>query len=273
MAISWLFLFTLISTLLATAHHSSADQHDRKAIYMTVNKNFNTTYTYCLKDSLDKKLVKSKIVCDKYSNGEGPLLGGSADFISKGPIFGETSDNLALPGSYLTNTDAVTTISRSEEVTDSMAPCTPSFSSRAKPLSSKINPDAEFEYGSGLINPIKALYPGLVYDADKHDYVKFLCGAGYSDDKILQLITGNQKLKTVTNVGPSNSTYKAKLVAPKGLKVVVSPSILSFTSIGQKLSFSLKLEGKLDRLISSASSLWDDGTFQVRSPIIVYIAP
>ncbi|XP_024927666.2 subtilisin-like protease SBT3 [Ziziphus jujuba] len=215
---------------------------------------------YCLKDSLDKKLVKSKIVCDKYSNGEGPLLGGSADFISKGPIFGETSDNLALPGSYLTNTDAVTTISRSEEVTDSMAPCTPSFSSRGPniPITRNI---------------LKALYPGLVYDADKHDYVKFLCGAGYSDDKILQLITGNQKLKTVTNVGPSNSTYKAKLVAPKGLKVVVSPSILSFTSIGQKLSFSLKLEGKLDRLISSASSLWDDGTFQVRSPIIVYIAP
>ncbi|XP_015876858.3 cucumisin [Ziziphus jujuba] len=179
-----------------------------------------------------------------------------------------------------------------------------SLMTTAKPLSSKINPDAEFAYGSGLINPIKALYPGLVYDTDELDYVKFLCGEGY--DKILQNITGNDKLKctkgssisatdlnypsfalstlpsqsithvfyrTVTNVGSANSNYKAKVVAPQGMNVIVSPSVLSFTSIGQKLSFSVELKGKIDGIIASASLVWDDGTFQVRSPIVVCIAP
>ncbi|XP_060675801.1 cucumisin-like [Ziziphus jujuba] len=175
----------------------------------------------------------------------------------------------------------------------------------AKPMSSKINPEAEFAYGADLINPVKALFPGLVYDADELDYVRFLCGEGYSNDEILH-ITGNNKLKctkgssisatdlnypsfalststsesithvfhrTVANVGSAHSKYKAKVVPPKGLNVIVSPSVLSFTSIGQKLSFTVTLNGKINGVIASTSLLWNDGTFQVRSPTIVYIAP
>jgi hypothetical protein len=50
----------------------------------------------------------------------------------------------------------------------------------------------------------------------------------------------------------------------------VNPSILSFTSLDQKLSFALTIEGTTDKSIVSASLVWDDGTFQVRSPIVVY---
>ncbi|KAH7537188.1 hypothetical protein FEM48_Zijuj03G0065600 [Ziziphus jujuba var. spinosa] len=131
----------------------------------------------------------------------------------------------------LSNPDAVATISRSEEDTDFMAPYLPSFPSRGpnpitqysqnKPSSSKINPVAEFAYGSGLINPIRSLYPGLVYDADEHDYVK-----------------------TVTNVGSANSTYKAKVVAPKGLNVVVSLAFYLSHLLGKSYRLPSSLKGK-----------------------------
>ncbi|KAI3945594.1 hypothetical protein MKW92_032561 [Papaver armeniacum] len=60
------------------------------------------------------------------------------------------------------------------------------------------NTDAEFAYGAGHINPLKAVNPGLVYDANEVDYVKFLCGSGY-DTKSLRIITGD--LSTCTSNG------------------------------------------------------------------------
>ena len=44
----------------------------------------------------------------------------------------------------------------------------------ATPMSSDLNPEAEFAYGAGQINPVKAVCPGLVYDISESDYVRFL---------------------------------------------------------------------------------------------------
>ncbi|RVX13627.1 Cucumisin [Vitis vinifera] len=80
--------------------------------------------------------------------------------------------------------------------------------------------------------------------------------------------------RTVTNVGSSVSTYKATVIgAPEGLEIQVEPSILSFTSLMQKLSFVLKVEGKVGDNIVSASLVWDDGVHQVRTPIVVLALP
>ena len=49
---------------------------------------------------------------------------------------------------------------------------------------------AEFVYGSGQINPTKAVDPGLVYDTSKEDYINLLCSLGY-DEKNLRLISGD----------------------------------------------------------------------------------
>ncbi|RVX13622.1 Cucumisin [Vitis vinifera] len=173
----------------------------------------------------------------------------------------------------------------------------------ALPMSAEKNPDAEFAYGAGQIDPLKSVNPGLVYDADKIDYVKFLCGQGYTT-QTLQLVTGDNSVcseatngtvwdlnypsfalssstfesitgvftRTVTNVGSPVSTYKATVTgAPIGLQIQVVPDILSFTSLGQKLSFVLKVEGKVGDNIVSASLVWDDGVHQVRSPIVVFV--
>ncbi|KAM5556548.1 cucumisin-like [Rosa sericea] len=175
----------------------------------------------------------------------------------------------------------------------------------AKPMSAKTSPQAEFAYGAGLINPSRAPYPGLIYDLDVQDYVDFLCSQGYNN-KLLEQVTGdktsscssksnNEKAtdlnypsftlcikdpefvngvfhRTVTNVGSSNSTYIAKVLAPSGLKINVDPSVLSFTSLGQKKSFVVTVKGPIEKSnIVSASLVWDDGAFQVRSPIVVYV--
>ncbi|XP_021890180.1 cucumisin-like, partial [Carica papaya] len=108
----------------------------------------------------------------------------------------------------------------------------------ASPINSKENPDAEFSYGSGHINPLKALNPGLVYNTTEMDYVNFLCNE--LPPILVKLISGDDVVncsnsinayelnyptmsanveptkpftvkfpRTVTNVGRHNSVYKA----------------------------------------------------------------
>ncbi|KAK7355304.1 hypothetical protein VNO80_14558 [Phaseolus coccineus] len=174
----------------------------------------------------------------------------------------------------------------------------------ATPMSALLNPEAEFAYGAGQINPMKALNPGLVYDANETDYVNFLCGQGY-DIKKLRTITNDHSSctqpkngmvwdlnlpsfalsmntaipfsrtfhRTVTNVGANTSTYKARIIVPPSLlKFKVEPDVISFSSVGEKKSFTLVIEGILNAEIVSSSLIWDDGTFQVRSPIVVFPA-
>jgi len=173
----------------------------------------------------------------------------------------------------------------------------------ATPMSPLLNPEAEFAYGAGQINPMKALNPGLVYDANESDYVNFLCSQGY-DTKNLQTITNDDSSctqqpndgmgldlnlpsfalsmytsipfsstfhRTVTNVGANTSIYKARLNVPSSsLKLKVEPDVMSFSYVGEKKSFTLVIEGTLDVETVSCSLIWDDETFQVRSPIVVF---
>ncbi|RVX13841.1 Cucumisin [Vitis vinifera] len=142
----------------------------------------------------------------------------------------------------------------------------------ATPMSAKKkNPEAKFAYGAGNIDP------GLVYDADEIDYVKFLCGQGYSTRALWPGASRSPRNPSLAcsvglsqNIGSSVSTYKATVIgASEGLEIQVEPSILSFTSLMQKLSFVLKVEGKVGDNIVSASLVWDDGVHQVRTPIVV----
>ncbi|XP_054796517.1 cucumisin-like isoform X2 [Prosopis cineraria] len=173
----------------------------------------------------------------------------------------------------------------------------------ARPLSPRFNREAEFAYGAGQIDPIKAVNPGLVYDASEIDFVRFLCGQGYTT-RTLQLVTGDDSScsgaakasdlnypsfalptpasnvtvsgsfrRTVTHVGSEKSTYNATVSGPPGLKIQVNPSVLSFTSYGEKQSFVVSVEGSLEASIVSTSLVWSDGKIQVRSPIVVFNSP
>ena len=78
--------------------------------------------------------------------------------------------------------------------------------------------------------------------------------------------------RTVTNVGPVGSTYKAKVITVSHINVSVKPSALSFRSSGEKNSFVVTVSGKglPIKIRVSASIMWSDGTHNVRSPIVVY---
>lgn len=164
--------------------------------------------------------------------------------------------------------------------------------------------EAEFAYGAGHIDPVKAANPGLVYETSTADYVKMLCSIGFDNSKLKAIFGGNiscpaagkkgtpkdlnypsfaanveQKKpftlsfpRTVTNVGRAKSVYKATITKNPRLNITVNPSVLSFNSLKEKKSFAVIVEGKgLENLtIESASLVWSDGTHSVRTPIAVY---
>ncbi|XP_074290267.1 subtilisin-like protease SBT4.4 [Silene latifolia] len=174
----------------------------------------------------------------------------------------------------------------------------------ATPMSPSKNPEAEFAYGSGHLNPVKATNPGIVYDATVKDYIAFLCKLGYEPTEI-GLITGNKSIscpeeigpspkdvnypsmaalvdadkpfnlkfsRTVTNVGNSSSTYKAKVISGSNIQVGVKPDTLSFKSLKESKSFDIVVTGKgiPSSSLATASLIWSDGIHTVRSPIVVY---
>lgn len=167
------------------------------------------------------------------------------------------------------------------------------------------NPDAEFAYGAGHLDPVNAASPGLVYETSKDDYIKMLCTIGFNSSKLRIIAGGNVTcpagekltpkdvnyptmtayvagnrpftvsfLRRVTNVGLADSTYKAYIINRSQLNITVEPDILSFKSLNEKKSFRIIVNGKgleLERYrMKSASLVWSDGFHKVRSPIVVY---
>ncbi|KAJ4964338.1 hypothetical protein NE237_024277 [Protea cynaroides] len=174
----------------------------------------------------------------------------------------------------------------------------------ARSMNATTNPDAEFAYGAGHIDPVKAVDPGLVYVAFKDDYIKFLCNIGWSATRI-SIISGDNNTcpessrgtsidlnypsmavnlppsstafainfpRRVTNVGSPNSTYKASFISDSKINISVKPEVLSFTSLNEEKSFVVTVSGNgvPQGSMASASLVWSDGTHTVRSPIVVY---
>lgn len=153
-----------------------------------------------------------------------------------------------------------------------------------------------FSYGSGHIQPNKAMDPGLVYDLTTNDYLNFLCALGYNKTQIetfaetpytcpksISLTNFNYPSITVPklhgsitvtrivkNVG-SPAIYEARISEPAGVSVSITPKSLTFTKIGEVKSFSLTLKAKK---VTAAKDYvfgeltWSDGEHYVRSPIV-----
>ncbi|KAD7478144.1 hypothetical protein E3N88_01280 [Mikania micrantha] len=162
-----------------------------------------------------------------------------------------------------------------------------------------------FDIGSGHLNPLKAMDPGLVYDMNADDYILFLCNYGYTKDQIKNLINLSPRTtvncpkqhttyanlnypsitvsslqdtmtikRTVRHVGAKRtSIYIASIVSPHGVEVTVWPRILFFSYFCDEISYYVTLkpqklsQGRYDY----GEIVWSDGFHTVRSPLVVCV--
>lgn len=139
-------------------------------------------------------------------------------------------------------------------------------------------PSTPFDYGAGHVDPISALDPGLVYDANIDNYIDFLCAINYSSSMIKTITKQDYPCKdgkengvgylnypsfsvpfqtasgpgggssaptvvkytrTLTNVG-NPATYKVSVSQQtKAVKILVEPEVLTFSKPYEKKSFTV----------------------------------
>ncbi|KAJ3705654.1 hypothetical protein LUZ61_009359 [Rhynchospora tenuis] len=155
-----------------------------------------------------------------------------------------------------------------------------------------------FAMGAGHVNLSKVVDPGLVYDLGVNDYVSYLCGLKIGDagvSKIVQRIVNCSLVgsitelnypailidlqsspitvnRTLTNVGMANSTYAAVVDVPTEVTVIVNPSILQFTKVNEKMSFTVTVTWNSTGNVSGGAEgnlKWVSDSHVVRSPLVV----
>ncbi|XP_057952932.1 subtilisin-like protease SBT3.9, partial [Malania oleifera] len=155
-----------------------------------------------------------------------------------------------------------------------------------------------FDFGGGVVNPNKAIDPGLVFDMETSDYVNFLCSMGY-DESVINKMTRmhiqcngttnfpeNLNLpsisvpelkscltisRTATNVGPENSWYISFIEAPPGISLMVEPPILFFNGALKNINFKITLCSQLrvQGRYSFGYIYWTNPNHLVKMPITV----
>ncbi|KAG0468552.1 hypothetical protein HPP92_017880 [Vanilla planifolia] len=161
-----------------------------------------------------------------------------------------------------------------------------------------------FQMGSGHLDPVAASDPGLIYDINFHDYIRYLCGSGlFSSQDVSAIVQGKincsnirgikpEELnypsigvtlsassptvtvtRTVTNVGDTDTTYTVDFVEPEGVRIDVSPVTLDFKNVGEMKSYNVTISFKSTPMppgdYSEGHLAWDSGKYFVRSPIAV----
>jgi subtilisin family serine protease len=160
-----------------------------------------------------------------------------------------------------------------------------------------------FDHGSGHVDPIAALNPGLVYDLTVDDYLGFLCALNYTATEITALarrkfqcdagkkysvadlnypsfavvfdtmggVNTVKHTRILTNVGPAG-TYKASVTSDsKAVKITVDPEELSFKENEKKpFTVTFTSSGSTPQKVNGFGRLeWSNGKNVVGSPISI----
>lgn len=163
-----------------------------------------------------------------------------------------------------------------------------------------------FAMGACHINPLKANDPGLIYDIQPEEYIRYLCGLNYTDKEIeimtqksldcskfesipesqlnypsFSVALGSSEeiiTRTVTNVGLAASTYTVKVFAPEGVSIEVLPEKLVFTKRNQTATYQVSVSRKDDddddkssdgKSFTQGVVKWFSGKCSVSSPVSV----
>ncbi|XP_010919952.3 subtilisin-like protease [Elaeis guineensis] len=161
-----------------------------------------------------------------------------------------------------------------------------------------------FAMGSGHVDPVAANDPGLIYDIQPHDYIRYLCGSGFTDRQVTAIVRGvvncsrvraisAEQLnypsiavylslssatktieRTVTIVGNAKTVYRVQFEEPEGVRVDVSPKTLQFSQVDEKKSYNVTLSviggtTPVAGQVSEGNLAWVSGKYYVRSPIAV----
>lgn len=158
-------------------------------------------------------------------------------------------------------------------------------------------------FGAGHVDPVRALAPGLVYDASVDDYVAFLCAVGVAPRQVQAVsaspnVTCTRKLSSpgdlnypsfsvvfrrkssrstvkyrreLTNVADGGGTYAVKVTGPSDIDVSVKPARLVFKKPGDKLRYTVTFRcanarGPMDPAAFGWLT-WSSDEHEVRSPI------
>jgi subtilisin family serine protease len=168
-----------------------------------------------------------------------------------------------------------------------------------KPIQGADGNATPLEMGSGEVNPAAAFEPGLVYDSDLLDWLRYSCGFGidlggggvpgcadtgsvspanFNDANLaVGALTGTTTVtRTVTNVDRQTGVYSAHINAPAGIDVKVTPNRLVLRP-GQSATFTVKFTRTTAPLNQYAfgSLTWvsQAGKKTVRSAIAVQPVP
>uniref|UniRef100_A0A0A9HHI9 Peptidase S8/S53 domain-containing protein n=1 Tax=Arundo donax TaxID=35708 RepID=A0A0A9HHI9_ARUDO len=164
-----------------------------------------------------------------------------------------------------------------------------------------------FDVGAGHVDPLRALDPGLVYDAGARDHVLFLCRLGYTAEQIRHMVLPSPALdtscpggaaahadlnypavvladlnatvtvkRTVTNVGANrDAVYRAAVASPQGARATVWPAELAFSRYhdSNKASYYVTVTPvKLSRgRFDFGEIVWSDGYHRVRMLLVVRV--
>nr|GLL27806.1 subtilisin-like protease SBT1.8 [Ipomoea trifida] len=153
-------------------------------------------------------------------------------------------------------------------------------------------------YGSGHVDPHKALNPGLVYDISTTQYITFLCSLDYDTEHIRAMVkrpnvTCDKKFRdpgqlnypsfsvvfggsrvvrytrVLTNVGTAGTAYEVAVEVPPQVWATVKPTRLEFKNVGERLRYTVTFVARKGVKAKNAfgSISWNSGENRVKSPV------